>query len=149
MVSILFFLIIRRPPRSTRTDTLFPYTTLFRSLTEVGDRQPRLEVEQQSLRRLLADAGHEAQRGEVVLGEDPGQGRRGVDRQDRQGEGGADAVRADQRLEAHALVLGGEAVERGGVLAGGVVDPAEHLAPDVAPGHGETGRASVRERRRK
>src|SRR3546814_13619852 len=27
----IFFLIIRRPPRSTRTDTLFPYTTLFRS----------------------------------------------------------------------------------------------------------------------
>src|SRR3546814_11034325 len=27
-----FFLMIRRPPRSTRTDTLFPYTTLFRSL---------------------------------------------------------------------------------------------------------------------
>src|SRR3546814_12638761 len=26
-----FFLLIRRPPRSTRTDTLFPYTTLFRS----------------------------------------------------------------------------------------------------------------------
>src|SRR3546814_7174377 len=32
MYSILFFfLMIRRPPRSTRTDTLFPYTTLFRS----------------------------------------------------------------------------------------------------------------------
>src|SRR3546814_3546854 len=28
----MFFLMIRRPPRSTRTDTLFPYTTLFRSL---------------------------------------------------------------------------------------------------------------------
>src|SRR3546814_16569523 len=27
----VFFLIIRRPPRSTRTDTLFPYTTLLRS----------------------------------------------------------------------------------------------------------------------
>src|SRR3546814_732743 len=27
---------IRRPPRSTRTDTLFPYTTLFRSLIEAG-----------------------------------------------------------------------------------------------------------------
>src|SRR3546814_20739887 len=27
----LFFLMIRRPPRTTRTDTLFPYTTLFRS----------------------------------------------------------------------------------------------------------------------
>src|SRR3546814_13629819 len=33
MVFILciFFLMRRRPPRSTRTDTLFPYTTLFRS----------------------------------------------------------------------------------------------------------------------
>src|SRR3546814_19411902 len=29
--SFVFFLMIRRPPRSTRTDTLFPYTTLFRS----------------------------------------------------------------------------------------------------------------------
>src|SRR3546814_10301503 len=27
----VFFLMVRRPPRSTRTDTLFPYTTLFRS----------------------------------------------------------------------------------------------------------------------
>src|SRR3546814_14549602 len=40
---LFFFLIIRRPPRSTRTDTLFPYTTLFRS---EGDRHqhssPRL-----------------------------------------------------------------------------------------------------------
>src|SRR3546814_9739294 len=31
---IVFLLMIRRPPRSTRTDTLFPYTTLFRSLAE-------------------------------------------------------------------------------------------------------------------
>src|SRR3546814_12360852 len=31
VLSIFFFLMIRRPPRSTRTDTLFPYTTLFRS----------------------------------------------------------------------------------------------------------------------
>src|SRR3546814_10623916 len=28
----VFFLMLRRPPRSTRTDTLFPYTTLFRSV---------------------------------------------------------------------------------------------------------------------
>src|SRR3546814_9513176 len=34
---------IRPPPRSTRTDTLFPYTTLFRSLTET--------------KRLLGDVG--------------------------------------------------------------------------------------------
>src|SRR3546814_14710730 len=32
---IIFFLMIRRPPRSTRTDTLFPYTTLFRSFLTV------------------------------------------------------------------------------------------------------------------
>src|SRR3546814_20587720 len=33
--SLFFFLMIRRPPRSTRTDTLFPYTTLFRSIALV------------------------------------------------------------------------------------------------------------------
>src|SRR3546814_9547196 len=31
---------IRRPPRSTRTDTLFPYTTLFRSAHRGGGQQP-------------------------------------------------------------------------------------------------------------
>src|SRR3546814_12865472 len=36
MVAYFFFLMIRRPPRSTRTDTLFPSTTLFRS--HAGDR---------------------------------------------------------------------------------------------------------------
>src|SRR3546814_3747631 len=30
-ICVFFFLMVRRPPRSTRTDTLFPYTTLFRS----------------------------------------------------------------------------------------------------------------------
>src|SRR3546814_3022134 len=38
---MLFFIMIRRPPRSTRTDTLFPYTTLFRSdldRTRLGGR---------------------------------------------------------------------------------------------------------------
>src|SRR3546814_17335272 len=33
VLSFFFFLMLRRPPRSTRTDTLFPYTTLFRSAT--------------------------------------------------------------------------------------------------------------------
>src|SRR3546814_3369804 len=40
----LFFLMIRRPPRSTRTDTLLPYTTLFRSAQGIDQ-----------LRRLAAD----------------------------------------------------------------------------------------------
>src|SRR3546814_8826534 len=32
MYAVFIFLMIRRPPRSTRTDTLFPYTTLFRAI---------------------------------------------------------------------------------------------------------------------
>src|SRR3546814_14492887 len=44
---IVFFLMIRRPPRSTRTDTLFPYTTLFRSRPRAPPRddpgEPRRE----------------------------------------------------------------------------------------------------------
>src|SRR3546814_6909740 len=38
---IVFFLMIRRPPRSTRTDTLFPYTTLFRSADRDDARYSR------------------------------------------------------------------------------------------------------------
>src|SRR3546814_8678489 len=34
--SLCFFLMIRRQPRSTRTDTLFPYTTLFRSYSWIS-----------------------------------------------------------------------------------------------------------------
>src|SRR3546814_5942754 len=37
-----FFLMIRRPPRSTRTDTLLPYTTLFRSVGEPLSRKELL-----------------------------------------------------------------------------------------------------------
>src|SRR3546814_8525881 len=39
---LVFLLMRRRPPRSTRTDTLFPYTTLFRSTPRhehLGDRR--------------------------------------------------------------------------------------------------------------
>src|SRR3546814_15060190 len=37
---IFFFLMIRRPPISTRTDTIFPYTTLFRSARGVKKTSP-------------------------------------------------------------------------------------------------------------
>src|SRR3546814_13696991 len=50
---MFFFLMIRRPPRSTLTDTLFPYTTLFRSGEEgrIGFYQKPLTG--QARRRIL------------------------------------------------------------------------------------------------
>src|SRR3546814_4165092 len=48
---------IRRPPRSTRTDTLFPYTTLFRSLRDGAD-------DDAGSRRGDADADHVARAGD-------------------------------------------------------------------------------------
>src|SRR3546814_3173273 len=60
-----FFLMIRRPPRSTRTDTLFPYTTLFRSvrrlflgLGRAADGDRRLGVH----RHQIVGAGDEGDR---------------------------------------------------------------------------------------
>src|SRR3546814_14039548 len=64
---LFFFLMIRRPPRSTRTDTLFPYTTLFRSLQRAGeaadleevaplrDRQQEAAVEEGAVQAVLAE----------------------------------------------------------------------------------------------
>src|SRR3546814_6336003 len=45
LLSCIFvvFLMIRRPPRSTRTDTLFPYTTLCRSRIEAMHRAQHLQ----------------------------------------------------------------------------------------------------------
>src|SRR3546814_14070994 len=43
-LSFFFFLMIRRPPRSTRTDTLFPYTTLFRSSFGIHTARPSKET---------------------------------------------------------------------------------------------------------
>src|SRR3546814_2293184 len=60
-----FFLMIRRPPRSTRTDTLFPYTTLFRSARRDGpagvcfpDAQPRFQMDGPVRDRREHDPAH-------------------------------------------------------------------------------------------
>src|SRR3546814_19876840 len=55
-ICYVFFLMIRRPPKSTRTDTLFPYTTLFRSICGAVGQGPS------GLRLLPADvrAGHQS-----------------------------------------------------------------------------------------
>src|SRR3546814_2479946 len=57
----LFCVMIRRPPRATRTDTLFPYTTLFRSARDLdsvfaGDR--RIDGGQQRLAEFRVTRGH-------------------------------------------------------------------------------------------
>src|SRR3546814_18583027 len=69
-----FFLMIRRPPRSTRTDTLFPYTTLFRSHDRLGERGivglvmavPAIaeQVNDHVLLELLAELGGDLRRSE-------------------------------------------------------------------------------------
>src|SRR3546814_18918693 len=80
---IFFFLMIRRPPRSTRTDTLFPYTTLFRSVIVLlihpdgdapagdgaGDRQDG--VARLRERRLVVVAGDHPGLGDVADVEHP------------------------------------------------------------------------------
>src|SRR3546814_15633465 len=74
-----FFLMIRPPPRSTRTDTLFPYTTLFRSRQLVVRRRLEQQLRQSESILVL----HELRRleqwrqlRERQRGERPGRDRR-------------------------------------------------------------------------
>src|SRR3546814_9896027 len=64
-IVVFFFLMIRRPPRSTRTDTLFPYTTLFRSTDAAAQRRHQLA---HLIRRLA-----------IAREEDESQGIRGLE----------------------------------------------------------------------
>src|SRR3546814_1337096 len=66
----VFFLMIRRPPRSTRTDTLFPYTTLFRS-GQIHDRHPAQgEVGHRRQQPAMHDAGAVAVHGGLLRSEE-------------------------------------------------------------------------------
>src|SRR3546814_10879783 len=72
--SSLFFLMIRRPPRSTRTDTLFPSTTLFRSLVEISDllrqrrKRERVAAEVGFALAVTNDAGRAEARADEQVG---------------------------------------------------------------------------------
>src|SRR3546814_18381640 len=65
IVVVVFFLMIRQPPRSTRTCTLFPYTTLFRSgirkppyfLIASGAKQSRVYANRSGLLRSARNDG--------------------------------------------------------------------------------------------
>src|SRR3546814_3391602 len=111
-IYLFFFLMIRRPPRSTRTDTLFPYTTLFRSRPgrEAGDRG-RGGFDRA---RQLPAAGHAAvdeAEGRVPGADAAGAGvdggpRRWLSAEDRgQGARGRRIARPDVRSEEHTSEL--------------------------------------------
>src|SRR3546814_1154444 len=85
-VHSIFFLMIRRPPRSTRTDTLFPYPTLFRSPT----RRPRRGAGH------LRPAHHGGRPAAALAGADAGEGDAG---------GGQRAHAAGGRSEEHTSEL--------------------------------------------
>src|SRR3546814_12092402 len=117
----VFFLMIRRPPRSTRTDTLFPYTPRFRS--------------RQRLHRHLPAGGGDAQRDRqveaaAVLGQ--------------VGGGEVDGDRALRELELRATDRGAHAVAR---FAYRGLRQADHVHPRQAAGEvdldPEIGRAHV------
>src|SRR3546814_4800904 len=57
LIFVFFFLMIRRPPRSTRTDTLFPYTTLFRSILLFAATDRRVDPRHRHLHALRACLG--------------------------------------------------------------------------------------------
>src|SRR3546814_2210354 len=111
-IYLFFFLMIRRPPRSTRTDTLFPYTTLFRSLRPhvdhlvvllaLGDQAVEvllLELLHLGL-GLLDEAGLGVRDHQVVLAE-----------RDAGLAGVAEAERHDAVAEDHRVLLAAVAVD--------------------------------------
>src|SRR3546814_19810250 len=117
-----FFLMIRRPPRSTRTDTLFPYTTLFRSHPAPGRRTPPTTARRRRRRhgrsgrragwRRPARRGPRSPRGRPVPG---GAARRAI---------ALPAAVLDQRCGA-----GQPAAEAAAVYGGGVARRPRRLGP--------------------
>src|SRR3546814_4267255 len=89
------FLVILRPPRSTRTDTLFPYTTLFRSLR--GER--RVDQAGADTRDRGGGARHPRQRDPAGHDPDPDERARGGGRRisGEPGEEHPDAARREAR----------------------------------------------------
>src|SRR3546814_3452688 len=71
LLFFFFCLMIRRPPRSTRTDTLFPYTTLFRSRLVFADRIALRAGNVAPTHDVDADRAHERGLGLTLPGFEP------------------------------------------------------------------------------
>src|SRR3546814_5714250 len=128
-VYIFFVLMIRRPPRSTRTDTLFPYTTLFRSaINTATESSPGryIKWERNSFDRLVYNMGNYVAK---IIGK-----KREDESEDEYGAR-AEQVCRDAFDEAKARI--GRAQE--------AKDGVDGPAPDAAPAGGspEIGRAHV------
>src|SRR3546814_15174845 len=125
--SCFFFLMIRRPPRSTRTDTLFPYTTRFRSVAGAEVAREGVEDDQARLAEGADELGHDR----LELGAAGLVGQRG---------GGAGKVeRVLAQVHAVGDGAGGEAAIQSVValVVGGGQRPSLYLAnlPSRAGGH--------------
>src|SRR3546814_9022821 len=99
---------IRRPPRSTRTDTLFPYTTLFRSADTLKRARPEARVEQVEDR--MFDAA------DILVDGQPARDHCGVERLVRRGAGEAEEIpaRIDEGVERVGLAHRRAAARRAG-----------------------------------
>ena len=111
-----------------------------RGEVDLRNIEPRLQVDEEARRRLLADSRHETQRIGVVGRHGTSEVGRRVHRDDREREGGADAVSAEQRLEARPFVARREAVQRARVFADVVVDVEEDFGARLARRRERAGR---------
>src|SRR3546814_12174878 len=85
---------IRRPPRATRTDTLFPYTTLFRSPPPIGRSDVAAKVDDEiAVARKIARQGTKPRRRRWSF-----KGRRAAEGRDRTGRGQGDGVAVDRSV---------------------------------------------------
>src|SRR3546814_452509 len=117
---------IRRPPRSTRTDTLFPYTTLFRSPEQEERDAGRCEqLERRIQRGDLEDDQQEsdaiAQRADVALADTLGDRDRHVGHrigaaEERHSAGGGVAETVGQQMEKLAELVGSRGAEPRGQI---------------------------------
>src|SRR3546814_2623572 len=99
---------IRRPPRSTRTDTLFPYTTLFRSQHQFGRSAANVEDERGAVARLQQRVAAQHRQPRLLLRADDVEGDAGfaIDALDEFGPvGGAAARLRRDRSEEHTSEL--------------------------------------------